>query len=579
MVGADERGDNGDLLGDDRGEVAAGGEVRRPRVLSNRRETMRVFSRRLLACGMAVLLAGFAPPPARAEHTRQWRQATYEDFDKGTPQGVALRSDGKLVLAPRFAPFADPNAAYLWSLRVDSKGNLYAAGGSNAKVLRFDSKGAATTVFDSAEMTAQALALDAADNLYVGTSPDGKVYRITPAGEKKVFFEPKTKYIWALAVDANGTVYVATGDKGEIFAVKPDGSGQVFYSSEETHIRALALDGRGNLLAGTEPNGLILRISLADRSNARQAFVLYETSKKEVTALLVDRAGNTLAAAIGEKPRPGQPIPLVVVTQQQAAGGQPIAAGGTTGPAPQGTVFVRFPPMVGSAVYRLAPDGAPEELWSSRDELVYALELSPGGKLLLGTGNRGVVIELEGHGVFSSLVKTASSQVTSLAQGPGGKVYLCTANPGKIFTLGPDDEPVGTFESQTFDARMFSQWGRLEWWGENADSDGKISLYVRSESAFSPHHSSRPHCENMRASKVCDSKVPTGSSSGPSVKIFPGLAVHRYTLPPGPCARLVTCDDAVFTRLENTPWPSSSMTTPRLPVPSSNFPPGESSSA
>jgi len=441
---------------------------------------MRVFSRRLLACGMAALLAGFAQPAARAEHTRQWRQATYEDFDKGTPRGVALRSDGKLVLAPRFAPFADPNAAYLWSLRVDSKGNLYAAGGSNAKVLRFDSKGTATTIFESAEMTAQALALDAADNLYVGTSPDGKVYRITPAGEKKVFFEPKTKYIWALAVDANGTVYVATGDKGEIFAVKPDGSGQVFYSSEETHIRALALDGRGNLLAGTEPNGLILRISLADRSNARQAFVLYESSKKEVTALLVDRAGNTFAAAIGEKPRPGQPIPLVVVTQQQAAGGQPIAAGGTMGPAPQGTVFVPFPPMVGSAVYRLAPDGAPEELWSSRDDLVYALELSPGGKLLLGTGNRGVVIELEGHGVFSSLVKTASSQVTSLAQGPGGKVYLCTANPGKIFTLGPDDEPVGTFESQTFDARMFSQWGRLEWWGENADSAGKISLYVRS---------------------------------------------------------------------------------------------------
>jgi hypothetical protein len=171
---------------------------------------------------------------------------------------------------------------------------------------------------------------------------------------------------------------------------------------------------------------------------------------------------------------------LVIVTQQQAAGGQPVAAAGTMGPAPQGTAFVPFPPMVGSAVYRLAPDGAPEELWSSRDELVYALELSPGGKLLLGTGNRGVVIELEGHGVFSSLVKTASSQVTSLAQGPGGKVYLCTANPGKIFTLGPDDEPVGTFESQTFDARTFSQWGRLEWWGENADSDGKISLYVRS---------------------------------------------------------------------------------------------------
>src|SRR2546425_9611609 len=44
-----------------------------------------------------------------------------------------------------------------------------------------------------------------------------------------------------------------------------------------------------------------------------------------------------------------------------------------------------------------------------------------------GTGNRGVVIELEGNNVFASLAKTASSQVTGLAQGSGGKVFLCTA--------------------------------------------------------------------------------------------------------------------------------------------------------
>ncbi len=466
---------------------------------------MRFFSRPLLACAAAALLAGLAPQPAPAEHTRQWRQASYEDFDKGTPRGVAVRSDGKLVLAPRFAPFADPNAAYLWSLRVDSKGNLYAAGGSNAKVTRIDAQGAATTIFESGEMTAQTLALDAQDNLYVGTSPDGKVYRVTPRGEKKVFFDPKTKYIWDLAVDPSGTLYVATGDKGEIFAVKLDGSGQLFYTSEETHIRALALDGRGNLLAGTEPNGLILRIPLANAdaskrspasgaagSVARQAFVLYETSKKEITALIVDRSGNTYAAAIGEKLRPVQLAPVVPSAPPSTTGAPPTVIVGVPGQGQQPTVFVPFPPLVGSAVYRLGPDGAPEELWTSREELVYALGFSPAGKLLLGTGNRGLVIQLEDHRVFSSLVKTASSQVTALAPGPGGKVYLCTANPGKIFALGPDDEPEGTFESQTFDARIFSQWGRLEWWGENAGTDSKIALYVRSGNTSNPEKNWSP---------------------------------------------------------------------------------------
>ena len=90
----------------------------------------------LLAAAMLAIAA-----PALAEHTRWWRQTSFEDFDKGTAKGVALRSDGKIFLAPRFAEFADANLAYLLQIRADSKGNLYAAGGSNAKVLRIDASG------------------------------------------------------------------------------------------------------------------------------------------------------------------------------------------------------------------------------------------------------------------------------------------------------------------------------------------------------------------------------------------------------------------------------------------------------
>src|SRR5579863_6942760 len=256
----------------------------------------------LLAAALLAIAA-----PALAEHTRWWRQTTFEDFDKGTAKGVALRSDGKMFLAPRFAEFADANLAYLLEIRADSKGNLYAAGGSNAKVLRIDASGKSTSVFESSELAAEAIALDAAGNLFVGTSPDGKVYKVTPAGQSSVFFDPKTKYIWDMALDKDGTLYVATGDTGKIFAVAPDGKGQVFYSSEETHIRSVALDSSGNLLAGTEPSGLVLRIPKA--ASGRRAFVLYETARKEITALLPDAGGNLYVAAVGEKtpPTPGQP--------------------------------------------------------------------------------------------------------------------------------------------------------------------------------------------------------------------------------------------------------------------------------
>ena len=184
------------------------------------------------------------------------------------PKALPCGATAKLVLAPKFAPFADASLAYLWSLRLDSHGALYGAGGSNAKIVKFDNSGKPSTVFESQDMTAQALVFDKNDNFYVATAPDGKVYKVTPGGAKSVFFDPKTKYIWDLALGPDGTLFVATGDPGKIFAVDANGNSQLFYNAEETHIRSLILDGKGNLLAGTEPNGLVLRIALAAPSAA-----------------------------------------------------------------------------------------------------------------------------------------------------------------------------------------------------------------------------------------------------------------------------------------------------------------------
>jgi len=446
-----------------------------------------IFSPAMLALAMAAIAM-----PALAEHTRWWRQSSFEDFDKGTAKGIALRSDGKLFLAPRFAEFADANLAYLLALRADAKGNLYAAGGSNAKVLRLDAGGKTSTVFESTELAAQALAVDSAGNLFVGTSPDGKVYKVTPAGKSSEFFDPKTKYIWDLAVDKDGTLYVATGDTGKIFAVAPDGKGQLFYSSTETHIRSLALDSSGNVLAGTEPSGQVLRIPKG--ANPR-AFVLYETSKKEITALLPDAGGNLYVAAVGEKAPllPGMSRPQPMDTSPGQSFSMTLTPGGAGGAMPQGQPgqFNPFPTVNSSSVYRISPDGSPEELWSARDEVVYALGLLPGGKLLFGTGNQGSVIELDGDHIYSRLVKAASRQITAIAPGPGGKLYLAAANPGKVFSLGPDNEPEGTFQSQPYDAHIFSRWGRTEWWGEKAapsknSSGARIDFYARSGNTSDP---------------------------------------------------------------------------------------------
>src|SRR5580700_6177228 len=408
--------------------------------------------------------------PLLAEHTRTWRQSTYDDFLKGTSNGVAVRSDGRLELSPKFTLLADADASFLWSLRVDPKGVLYAGGGSPAKVFRFDASGKPTTAFESTDLAVQSIAFDAKGALYVATSPDRRVYRVSASGEKSVFFDPKTKYIWDLAFDTDGTLYVATGDKGQIFAVSPDGKSELFYASDEAHIRVMAFDTKGSLLAGTEPSGRVLRVTpLANKSSRRdkdaaiaEGFVLYETSKREVTALAVAPDGNIYASAIGEKQRTSA-LPGTLVTTPQ--GTPTITGGGAVGGAPQNqTPFTPFPPLLSSSIYRISPTGAPEELWTSRDDLVYALALSPENRLLAGTGNNGALLAIDGRGVFAQLAKAGSAQITGIARTSNGKIFLCTANPGKVFSVGPEYQPEGTYESRSFDAQLFSQWGRLEWW-------------------------------------------------------------------------------------------------------------------
>src|SRR5690348_1130286 len=72
---------------------------------------------------LCAAMLGMAALAASAEHTRYWVQSSYDDFTKGSPNGVALRSDGKLMLAPQFNPMADPGMAFLWAIRADAKGN------------------------------------------------------------------------------------------------------------------------------------------------------------------------------------------------------------------------------------------------------------------------------------------------------------------------------------------------------------------------------------------------------------------------------------------------------------------------
>ncbi len=315
---------------------------------------------------------------------------------------------------------------------------------------------------------------------------EGEKSKSTSEFSASVFFDPGTKYIWDLVFDNSGNLYVATGDHGEIFRVTPKGEHSVFFKSDEAHIRVLAVDAKGNLIAGSDGSGLVYRIKPDG-----QGFVLYSAPKKEITALAIDKAGNIYAAGGGEK-RPGS-APTIFpspVDRSDARDRRP-------GPAQPGMVVLNVTPSLsglgggipfpgagatgGSEIYRIAPDGAPSRMWSSREDLVYALAFDPAGRLLAGTGNRGHIFAITGEDQFVDLLKASASQITAFAEAPGGGLYASTSNLGKMFLLGGSPESEGSYESDVFDAKVFSRWGRAEFRGS-----GNVELFARSGNVDNP---------------------------------------------------------------------------------------------
>ena len=452
------------------------------------------MSRKTLAPLSAIILSTFALSVfALADGTRTWEQSKFEELTKGTAKGIALRSEGGLELAPAFKALATTPSTYIWSIASDPEGNIYAAAGSPARVYRITPDGQSTTIFEPQELQVQALVVDKKGIVYAATAPDGKVYRLeeTKAASAKAgakswsatpYFDPGSKYIWDIVLDNSGALYVATGDHGEIYKVSPNGQHALFFKSDEVHIRVLALDPNGNLIAGSDGSGLVYRIA----PNG-EAFVLYSAPKKEITALAIDNAGNIYAAAAGEK-RPGGTTPGMGITLSTPAQTSPAPGGALNAPAASSTPTSPFPApglgaTGGSEIYRIAPDGAPSRLWSSHEDLVYALAFDQHGRLVAGTGNRGHIFAINGVDDFTDLIKASATQITAFAVAPGGGLYASGSNLGKIFVLGPGPESEGTYESDVFDARIFSLWGRAS---ARSAGNSNVELYARSGNVDNP---------------------------------------------------------------------------------------------
>jgi hypothetical protein len=439
--------------------------------------------RRVLVMGL-VAAAGLLPGIASAQGTKLWTVERYDEMEKGTTEGVAIRSDGRLEAGPASSLVYATGKSYVWSLASDAAGNGYAGLGGTATgsavVMKVLPDGTAAQIFAGKELAVQALQVATDGSVLAATSPDGKVYRIPQrGGAAAVVFDPATteekpKYLWDLAVGKAGEVYVAAGAPAVVYRV-PAGGGkaEVLFKTADQHIRCLLLGADGTLWAGSDGSGVIYRF--ATGKAGAKPFAAYSAGRREITALAADAAGNVYAAGVGTKGHTTlPPLPVtgnmgVTITFSQPGS---ATAAGANGLVPDG-----------SEIYRIAADGSPEKLLTLKDDVVYALAVR-NGSLLAATGNRGRVYRVERNdaGRFTDVAHLEAAQGMAFAPVKDG-LLVATSNSGKVFRLGDGVATAATYTSDVFDAQSFSQWGRAE---VRAGAAAGFDLFVRSGNVESP---------------------------------------------------------------------------------------------
>ena len=434
---------------------------------------------RVFAAGVVGL--GLASGSVLAQGTKLWTVGRYEELERGSTDGVAIRNDGRLESAPATSLLYTTSGNYVWSVAGDASGNAYLGTGGtvsgSATVMRVAPDGTATKIFEGKELGVQSVRVGGDGAVYVATSPDGKVYRVTKnGGPPLVVFDPastaeKSKYLWDLVAGKGGEVYVAAGAPAAVYRVT-GGKTELLFKTADQHIRCLLMSRTGMLWAGTDGGGVVYRID--PRQAGAKPFAMYATAQREVTALAEDDAGNIYVSAVGSKTGTSlPPLPVTGAVGVTVTFVQP----GSTG-AVSGSALVPD----GSELYRISTDGTPSRLLSLKEDVVYGLAVRDGA-LIATTGNRGRVyrVDLAMTGRFADIAHLEASQGTALATIAGGGLLIGTSNSGKLYRLGGAAK-TATYTSEVFDAGGFTRWGRAE---VRAEGTG-YGMFVRVGNVPSP---------------------------------------------------------------------------------------------
>src|SRR2546426_353043 len=300
------------------------------------------------------------------------------------------------------------------------------------------------------------IAADQGGNLYAATGAPARVYRITPDGKSTPIFEPQELQVQALVVGEKSVIYAATNPDGKVYRIenrartaagvgkdveeKPKStsefSASVYFEPGTKYIWDLALDDAGNLYAATGDRGEIFRVTPKGVHS-----VFFKSDEAHIRVLALDSKGNLIAGSDGS-----------------------------------------------GLVYRISPNGEAFVLYSAPKKEITALAIDKAGNIYAaGAGEKrpGAAPSVPTTPPPAPMPASAATQpqpgLAISNPAPGGGLYASTSNLGKLFLLGATPESEGSYESDVFDAHIFSRWGRAEFRGA-----GNVELSARSGNVDNP---------------------------------------------------------------------------------------------
>ncbi len=353
-----------------------------------------------------------------ARQPSRWTQTQAKEFLEGKADGIAVRSDGVVTLAPHVEKLKTLGEFYVLCSTVDDGGTVYLGTGSSGCIYAVGADREVTLFADTGAFAVSALLADGPNGLLAAGLPGGTIYRVDADGAVETVWTLDADYVWALGRTGDDRLLACTGNGGQVHQLLEAGQSVRYADFGQTHVLSMAA-GKQHTYFGTASRGCLYRTDSDGRSRA-----LLDTGEQDISAIVVAEGDG------------GQAAEQVYVATASASGG--------------------------GAVYRIGPDGHSVTLFEDKSKSVHALALIDGA-LYAGTGSEGEILCIAGEEHHAVAYDADHAYVTCLQPSGNGHMIAGTTNMGSLLHIDTNCPTAGSLESSVLDAKRVAQWGALSW--------------------------------------------------------------------------------------------------------------------